>query len=162
VESTDLAVLLLRVVFGLLFALHGYNKIANGLDGTAGWFAGIGMRWPRRQAGAAAITEIATGVLLAVGLLTPLASAGMIGVMTVAYWVDHRNKGVFIFNGGWEYVASVAVVALVVAIAGPGGISVDHALGIEVSGIVVGLGALAVGIVAAASQLAISYRPSPR
>ena len=69
------------------------------------------MRWPQWQARLAATTEIGAGLLMALGLLTPLAAAGMIGVMMVAIVVDHWKVGFFIFkpNQGWEYCASIAV-----------------------------------------------------
>lgn len=158
-DSSDIALLVLRVVFGVVLALHGYNKISNGLDGTARWFESIGMRWPRLQAAVAAGVEIGAGIAFAIGLLTPLASAAIIGVMIVAYWVDHRGKGLFIFNGGWEYVLSIIVVACAVSIAGPGRFSIDHALGIDVDGLGFGVGVAAVGVLSAAGQLALSYRP---
>lgn len=161
-DNGDIALFVLRVVFGVILALHGYNKVANGIDGTARWFENIGMRWSRVQAVTAAGLEMSAGTAFAVGLLTPLASAAMIGVMIVAYWVDHRGKGLFIFNNGWEYVLSIIVVAFAVSIAGPGRISLDHALGIDVDGLWIGLGVAAVASLSAAGQLAISYRPSTR
>lgn len=160
-EAFDVAVALLRVVFGVFFALHGINKVRGGLAGTARWFAGLGMRWPTFQARAAAGTEIGAGLMFAVGLLTPLAAAGIVGVMTVATWAAHRHNGFFIFNEGegWEYTVSIAVVAIAVATLGPGRISVDHALGLHAAGwtglAVAGLGGIGAGIV----QLAVCYRP---
>ena len=158
----DLAVLFLRAVFGVFLAYHGYNKFfgPGGLNGTTGWFGSIGMRWPRWQARLAATTEVGAGLLFAVGLLTPLAAAGMIGLMVVAIVVAHWKVGFFIFkpNQGWEYCASIAVVALAVATMGPARWSLDHALDIEIDswwGMVIALA----GVVAAIIQLAISYRP---
>ncbi len=62
-------------------------------------------------------------MLMALGLLTALAAAGMIGVMIVAIVVEHWKVGFFIFkpNQGWEYCASIAVTAFVIAMVGPGG-----------------------------------------
>lgn len=161
----DLGLFVLRLVFGLFFAYHGYNKVfgGNGLDGTAKWFAGIGMRRPQLQARLAAATEIGAGLLLAVGLLTPLAAAGVIGVMIVAIVVAHWKVGFFVFlpDQGWEYCASIAVTAWVIATVGPGDLSLDHALGLAGepgpwAGAII---AAAVGIGAAVGQLAVSYRP---
>ena len=103
-DQSNLALLVLRVVFGVGLAYHGYNKVFRGgrLAGTARWFASIGMRWPALQARAAAGTEIGAGLLFALGLLTPFAAAGMIGVMAVAGWVAHRKNGFLIINEGWE------------------------------------------------------------
>ena len=59
------------------------------------------------------------GVLLTLGLLTPVAAAGVIGVMVVAGWTVHRSNGFFIIKEGWEYVFILAVMALVSASLGP-------------------------------------------
>lgn len=167
VNHVDLGMLVLRLVFGLFLAYHGYNKFfgPGGLTGTAKWFGSIGMRWPHWQARLAATTEVGAGVLLAAGLLTPFAAAGVIGVMVVAIVVAHWKVGFFIFkpNQGWEYCASIAAAAWAIGTIGPGEISVDEALGLTTSawggtwwGAVIA-GVLGVG--GALVQLAVSYRP---
>ena len=162
-KQFDAGLLLLRTVFGLFLFYHGYNKFfgPGGLAGTARWFDSIGMRWPRWQARLAATTEVGSGVLLALGLLTPLAAAGMIGVMTVAIVVAHWKVGFFIFkpNQGWEYCASIAVAAFVIATVSPGRWSLDHAFGIHWNGWTGSVIAASAGLLGAAAQLAISYRP---
>ncbi|MEP7202360.1 MAG: DoxX family protein [Ilumatobacteraceae bacterium] len=162
-DQWNAGLLIVRVIFGLFLAYHGYNKFfgPGGLQGTARWFDGIGMRWPRWQARLAATTEVGSGVMMAAGFLTPLAAAGMIGIMTVAIVVEHWKVGFFIFkpNQGWEYCASIAVTAFVVAMIGPGRWSVDHAVGIEWHGWTGAVIAGVVGVGAALAQLAVSYRP---
>jgi putative oxidoreductase len=162
-DQADVALLVVRVAFGVGLAAHGYNKIFRGgrLAGTARWFASIGMRWPAVQARLAAFTEIGAGLLFAAGLLTPLAAAGMIGLMTVAFWTVHRVNGFFIINEGWEYVASIAVVAWTVATVGPGTFSVDHALDIEWTGWTGALVAGLLGVGSGAALLLSCYRPPP-
>jgi putative oxidoreductase len=161
-QQLDVALLLLRVVFGIFLACHGINKVKGGLAGTAGWFGSIGMKWPMWQARMAAGTEIGAGLLFALGLLTPLAAAAIIAVMLVAIWAVHWKVGFFVFrpNQGWEYCGSIAVAAFAVAIAGPGRWSLDHALDIVPSGWTGALIGGVVGIGSAALQLAISYRPT--
>lgn len=163
VAQLDAASFLLRVVFGLFLAYHGWNKVfgGNGLRGTASWFGSIGMRWPMLQARAAAGTEMGAGVLFAAGLLTPFAASGMVAVMLVAIVVAHWKVGFFIFlpDQGWEYCASIAVVAVAVAVLGPGRWSLDHAVGIHLDGWSGGLIAAGLGITAAVAQLAVCYRP---
>ena len=128
-QQINAALLALRVVFGVFLAYHGYNKVfgGNGLTGTASWFGGIGMRWPKWQARMAATTEIGAGLLFAAGLITPITAAGMIAVMLVAIITTHWKVGFFIFRKGegWEYCASIALVALAVATTGPGRWSLD-------------------------------------
>ncbi len=162
VNQFNAGLLILRVVFGLFLAYHGYNKFfgPGGLEGTARWFESIGMRWPKWQARLAATTEVGSGVLMAAGLLTPLAAAGMIGVMTVAIVVEHWKVGFFIFkpNQGWEYCASIAVTAFVIAMVGPGRWSLDHAFDLDWHGWTGAMIAAVAGVGGAVTQLAICYR----
>jgi putative oxidoreductase len=167
VRPPDLALFVVRLMFGIGLAAHGYNKVfgGGGLEGTARWFGSLGMRWPWLQARVAATTEMGAGLLFAAGLLTPLAAAGMIGVMVVAAWAAHRRNGFFIFRKGegWEYVASIAVVAFAVATIGPGELSVDHAIGLDwdawdgwIGGAIAGV----LGVGGGITQLAVCYRPA--
>lgn len=162
-HQPDLALLLLRGVFGVFLAYHGYNKVfgGNGLQGTAGWFGSIGMKWPLWQARAAAATEIGAGLLFAAGLLTPFAAAGIVAVMIVAIWTVHWQVGFFVFrpNQGWEYCASIAVVAFVVGMTGAGEWSLDHALDLHLDGWWGAIVAGGLGVGAALAQLALCYRP---
>jgi putative oxidoreductase len=163
VQQANFALLFVRVTFGLFLAYHGYNKIVggNGLKGTAGWFGSIGMKWPLWQARIAAATEIGAGVLFAAGFLTPLAAAGMVAVMFVAIWTVHWKVGFFVFkpDQGWEYCASIAIVAFAVATVGAGEWSLDHAAGIRFDGWWGAAIAGVVGIGGALTQLAVCYRP---
>ena len=162
-NQINAALLALRVVFGVFLAYHGYNKVfgGDGLEGTARWFGGIGMRWPKWQARIAAATELGAGLLFAAGLLTPLAAAGMIGVMLVAVITTHWKVGFFIFRKGegWEYCASIALVALAIATMGAGRWSLDNAFDIEFHDWWGGALAAGLGIGGALLQLALSYRP---
>lgn len=96
-SATNLALLMLRVGVGLTLAAHGWNKFFSGgrLPGTGRWFHSIGMRPGRLNAWLAAGSEVGAGAMLAVGLMTPVAAGGMIGVMIVAGWTVHRSNGFF-------------------------------------------------------------------
>jgi len=166
-EPIDVALLVVRVAFGVGLSAHGLNKVFGGgrLDGTGRWFGSMGMRWPQLQARLAATTEIGAGLAFAAGFVTPLAAAGIIAVMLVALWVAHRRNGFFIFRKGegWEYVASIAVVAWTVATIGPGQASIDHAIGTFdayndgwSSALIAGV----VGVSSALALLAVCYRPA--
>jgi putative oxidoreductase len=146
-------------VFGVFLAVHGLNKVRSGITGTTAWFTGIGMKWPGLQARLAAGTEIAAGLAFAAGLFTPLAAAAMVGVMVVATWVAHRAGGFFIYNNGWEYTVSIAVLAIAIGVSGPGRFSLDRVLGLELNG---WLGAgivLVLGLGGGVAQLVAFYRP---
>lgn len=163
VNQRDVALLLLRVFFGLSLAYHGYNKIfgKGGLKATAGWFASMHLKWPKWQARIAATTEVGSGLLLALGLATPLAAAGFIGIMLVAIVISHWTNGFFVFKPGqgWEYCASIAIVALAIGTIGAGKYSIDHAIHKDVQHWNGALIAGVFGIGGAVMQLAVSYRP---
>lgn len=127
----DVAMLILRVWAGVVMLAHGVNHARN-LDGTERWFARIGFRSARLNALMSAGNELAIGSALVLGLLTPVAAAGLVGTMFVAFWAIHRFAGFFVFHRpdeGYEYVATLAVVALVIAIVGAGEYSLDAAIG---------------------------------
>ncbi len=163
----DTALLILRVCLGLTMAAHGYNKFfgKGGLKGTAGWFDSMGMKPGMFHARVAATTEMAAGLGLAVGLLTPIPAAGFVALMFVAAWTVHKANGFFIVKEGWEYNLVLAASAVGIATIGAGKLSLDYVLfgttglyellhgwwGLLISA---GLG-LAGGI----GQLVIFYRP---
>lgn len=159
----DLVTFLFRVAVGLTFAAHGYAKMFRGgrIDGTAGWFDSMGMKPGRLHALLASITEMASGLLLALGLFTPFAAAAVIGVMVVAGWTVHRSNGFFIVSEGWEYTFVMALMAFVIAGLGPGRWSLDEAFGIadDLNGYV-GLAIAGVlGLAGGVGQVAVFYRP---
>ena len=162
-DAVDLALLLLRCGVGAVMLAHGVNHVRPNIDGTARWFGSMGMRPPRLHAWLASITEIAGGVLLIVGLLTPFAAAGVVGVMFVAWAINHRGNGFFIFRPGegWEYVMTLGIVGAALGALGPGSWSLDEAFDIrdDLSG-TAGLAIAAIGGVGGAvALLAVSWRP---
>ena len=162
-DSVNLGMLLLRVLIGLTFAAHGYGKFFKGgkIPGTAGWFDSMGMRPGKVHALAAATTEMASGIMLALGLLTPLAAMAMVAVMVVAGYTVHRENGFFIVGEGWEYTFVVAVIAVAVATVGPGEYSLDEVIGLDGLHGVPGLLISAVGgVLAGVGQMAAFYRPN--
>ncbi len=160
----EVVLVVFRVIFGFVFALHGWGKVKNGIGGTAGWFDSIGMKPGRLHAIAAASTEIGTGVLMMLGFLTSLAAAGMVGVMVVAGWTVHRHNGFMIVKDGWEYTFMVGLTAVLLAGLGPGGLSVDATLDIadELNGWVGLAVAVGLGVIAGVTQIVVFYRPPAR
>ncbi len=142
----DLALFAFRGAIGVVFLAHGYNHMFRGgrLAGTGRWFESLGMRPGRLHALLASWTELGAGTLLLVGLLTPLAAAGVIGVMVVAWLINHRGNGFFIFRPGegWEYVMTLTFCGLALAALGAGRWSLDHAIGFDdppgLSGLLIG------------------------
>ncbi|CAM2745270.1 DoxX family protein [Skermania piniformis] len=162
-EATDTALLLLRLVVGVTLISHGVNHWLGGgkIAGTGRWFESLGLRNGVFQAWMSVVTEIGAGVLLILGLLTPLACAAVVGVMLVAGLLAHRPNGFFVFKEGYEYVLVLAVTAVALAMLGPGRASIDHAADIVVDGWAGGAAAAGLGALATAGLLAVFYRPAP-
>src|SRR5919201_41033 len=147
----NLALLGLRLVVGLTFSAHGAQKLfgvfgGHGTSGTAGFFEQIGLRPGRIHAWAAGATEFLGGLAVALGLLTPIAGAGLIGVMTAAVLTVHLKNGFFSTNGGFEFNLAMAAALFALAGVGAGSWSLDNALGLDLNGTGWALGALAAGL----------------
>jgi putative oxidoreductase len=131
-DAFNLAMLLFRCAVGAIMLAHGINHVFRGgkIAGTAGWFESLGMRPGKLHAWLASLTEIGAGALLVIGLLTPLAAAGVVGVMLVAWITNHRKNGFFIFRPGegWEYVMMLTVCGVVLGALGAGKWSLDYEL----------------------------------
>jgi putative oxidoreductase len=148
----NIGLLLLRLTVGLTLAAHGSQNLFGwfggpGLNGTGQFFEMLGFRPGRRQVLLAGFAEIFGGLLLAVGFVTPLAAAAVIGVMVVAVFSVHIQKGFFVHNGGYEYNLVLAVAALTLSLIGPGSLSVDAFLNYGHRGAVWGLASFLVGVV---------------
>jgi len=163
-SSADLPALLLRLIIGPMLFTHGYNKVfgGGGLAGTTRWFEGLGLKPGWVHARVAAATEMGAGTLLTIGAASPLPAAATIGLMATAARTDHRDKGFFMFRNGWEYVGVVGGVSAVMALLGPGRISVDALRGKARSGILWAIVAVALGVGSAAGLLGLSYRPEKK
>ena len=128
--------LALRLVLGLLLAAHGAQKLlgwfgGSGLAGTAGFLEQIGFHPGRAFATVAALTEVVSGVLIAIGFLGPVGPALMLSTMIVAAVSVHWTHGVFATTNGLEVPLLYGATALALAFTGPGLLSVDTALGID-------------------------------
>jgi len=168
--ATSTALLVLRVVVGLLFVGHGTQKLfgwfgGHGPEGTGGFLASLGYHPGKRHAVLAGMTEAGAGLLFALGLLTPLAAAALVGVMVNAIGSAHWRNGLWVTDGGYEYPLVLAVLAAGVALSGPGAYSVDHLVQRGTAawhpwGFGWGLGAIAVGLGTGLVLLA-TRRPAP-
>lgn len=166
-NELDYALALLRVVIGLTIAAHGAQKLFGwwngpGLAGFAGWLGSMGLRPAKAQALVAALGEFVGGLAFALGLLTPIAALVLVAVMLVAIATVHLKSGFFVTNGGYEFNLAIIVVALAVALTGPGQISLDDALDLtdDLSGWTWALIALGGGIIGAAGPLLTRQAPA--
>ena len=162
----DLALFVLRIVVGGLFAAHGAQKLfgsfgGHGLAGTVQFFESLGLRPGERHARLAGLGEFGGGLLVVIGLLTPLGAAAIIGVMVVAILTVHGPKGWQVTEGGYEYNVVLATVAFALAAAGAGAWSVDHAIGFD-GGVGWGFFALAAGVLGGMGALISARGAGPR
>lgn len=131
----DLALLVLRLVLGGVFIAHGAQKLFGwfggpGLGGTAGFFDQLGIKPGSTMALLAGLAEFGGGLLVLVGLLTPVAALAIIVVMITAIIKAHLANGFFNTSGGYEFNLTLIAVAVALLIAGAGAYSLDAVLGI--------------------------------
>lgn len=127
---SDLGLLALRLGAGGVLLAHGSQKLlgwfgGGGLKGTAAAMDGMGFTPGRENAAAAGLGEAGGGVLLVLGLATPVAGAAAAGAMAGAVSV-HAPAGFFAHQGGFEYPAFLGFVAAGLGVTGPGRLSLDH------------------------------------
>jgi putative oxidoreductase len=163
----DLALLVLRVAIGGLLIGHGAQKLfgwfgGHGLDGAGGFFHSLGFRPGRRMAAVAGISEVGGGLLLALGLFTPLAGAVIVGTLLVAASV-HSDNGLWSTGGGYELPLVYALTGAFYALAGPGTVSLDHVVGLDGSWSTgIGAAAMVVGLLSGAGVIARARRTLAR
>jgi putative oxidoreductase len=161
----DLALLVLRAVIGLLLVGHGAQKLFGvfggpGLAGAADMFDAIGLRPGRVHALAASVAEVGGGLLLTLGLMTPVGAALVIAVMVAAIVTVHLPNGIWNTEGGYEYQLVMIAGAFALAGVGPGEWSLDDALAIHWSSTSWALAAAAAGVTGGLGAV-ISGRTAP-
>jgi putative oxidoreductase len=148
---TSSGLLALRVLLGVLLAAHGGLKFLQpgGLDFEADLLVKDGLRGGRPAAAISGVTQVGAGTLLVLGLLTPLAAAGAIGALVVAVFAKSRN-GFWVAQDGAEFPLMFVALGVIVALAGPGRWSLDHAIHI-VPTTAETLGAIGLGLISGAA-----------
>jgi putative oxidoreductase len=140
-------------VVGTLFIGHGTRKLfgwfgGDGRQGTAELVGSLRYYPPKTVAILLGLAETVGGTLLLLGLLTPVGTALIVGVMVSAILVVHAPKGVWNTDGGLE-LPLVYIFASLAAAFAPGRFSLDHVLEIGWNGRVAAVAALGVGIIVA-------------
>lgn len=126
-RQVDVALLAIRVIAGIIFIAHGWQKYGMGVSNVAGFFAQTGI--PLAGIAAPLVTglELVGGALLVIGLLTrPLAMMFAIDMASATLFVHAKNG--FAGPGGMEFTLMLCTVAVALAIAGGGAYSVDAIL----------------------------------
>jgi putative oxidoreductase len=134
----DTALLILRLVLGLYMLAHGTQKLFGWFDGhgfaaTQGLVGGmLGYRPAWLWTLAVSLAELAGGLLLVIGLLSPIGAIAVAAAMLSATLVPHWSKGPFGTRGGYELPLTNLAVAVGVGLAGPGAYSLDQVLSVGV------------------------------
>lgn len=163
-DERDLGLLALRLVTGGLLVGHGAQKLFGwfggyGLQGTGGWLESLGLRPGQGWATLAGIGEFGGGLLTALGLFHPIGPILTAGPMVVATTKVHAGKPIWVTEGGAELPVTDMAVALGLALAGPGRLSLDRWLGIRVPTFLV---ALATAGVVAGAAMTLASQPEPQ
>jgi putative oxidoreductase len=117
--NPDAALLILRVVLGIIMLYHGWPKLTN-LAGTIEGFTGMGVPLPAVSAFFSTVAEVGGGLLLLLGVLTDVAGLLVAIDMLGAIAIVHAKNGFSVSNGGVEWPLALLAMALAVALAGPG------------------------------------------
>jgi putative oxidoreductase len=157
----DAGLLVIRLVFGLVMAAHGAQKLFGwfggyGLQAVAGMFDSPGFRPGSVFATLAATAELAGGLLMATGLFGPVGPAVVVSVMIVAAGSVHWANGLFATANGIEVPLLYGTAATALALSGPGRYALDAVAGLTpVWTPATELGVLAVAIIGGALNLAL-------
>lgn len=118
--TTDLALLLLRLVVGGTFLAHAYQKwVMFGIQGVTGSFEKMGVPMAGVMAPLTASVELLGGLLLVLGLFTRYAGAALAVILLGAIATVHLKNGFFSPNG-IEFPLVLMAAALALALLGPG------------------------------------------
>ncbi len=159
--AVSTGLLVLRIVIGLSMAAHGTQKLfgwfgGHGLAGTGGFFEMLGFHPGRAFAFAAATTELASGILIALGFLGPIGPALMLSVMIVAALTVHWKNGFFAQSNGIEITVLFGVAAVALAFTGFGQFSLDALTGLNALFTPVeAVAALLLGVIGAIGNLSL-------
>ena len=127
-SRTTSDIVIARVAVGVTLLAHGWQKFfTNTIDGTSTFFESMDVPAATAAAIFAATVELVGGILLIVGLFTPVVAVLVVIDMIGAWWFVHSDAGtIFVDAGGYELVLVLAAgAALVGAVAG-GRYSLDH------------------------------------
>jgi len=126
--KNEVGVIILRIVLGVIFFIHGLAKFQGGIENIAGWFDGIGI--PGVMAYVVASIEVIGGIALILGLGTRIVSA-LFGLLMIGAIIKVKLAVGFLGNGemaGYELEIAYLAMALFLVINGSKKFSVDQFL----------------------------------
>lgn len=126
-RQAQMALGIVRIVAGIIFMAHGYQKFFQmGIPGVTGFFGGLGIPLPGIAAPLVATVELVGGFLLAIGFFARFVAVPLAIDMATAITIVHAPKG-FFAPRGVEFVLLLMTSAIAVVIAGAGAFSIDAA-----------------------------------
>lgn len=127
---SDIVILIARIAIGVTLLAHGWQKFfTNGIGGTADGFEAMGVTAPTASAVFAAVVELVGGILIIVGLFTPVVAVLVVIDMLGAWWFVHKDAGTFFVDGGGhELVLMLAAGAAIIGALVGGKFSLDRLL----------------------------------
>ena len=133
-QLSEVALLVVRVIVGIIIAANGWQKLA--VFGPANFgqaLARSGVPLPIFMGYVVTFTEFIGGILLIVGLLSRLAALLLTIDLVVAILLVNIHVGFLSSTGGIGVELPLALIAgfLTILLAGPGRVSLDHLVGIE-------------------------------
>ncbi len=124
-SHVDLGLALLRVTTGIIFAVHGGQKLfVYGFAGVTGAFGEMDVPLAAVVGPAVGLLEFFGGLALVLGLFTRVAALGLAGDMLGALLLVHLSAGFFLPDG-YEFVLALMGAALTLALTGAGSYSLD-------------------------------------
>lgn len=127
--ARDTALLLLRLVLGVIFIAHGWDKlVTQGMGKTTAFVDSLHIPQPQVAAWGSLLLELIGGAMLVVGLLTTGIAMVLAVYSAAIMYFAHVNGGFFVANNGVEFVLLIVVALFVLFVFGAGRASADRAL----------------------------------
>ena len=122
----EVGALIIRVVLGVIFFIHGLVKFQDGIENTVGWFSSIGL--PGFLAYGVAAIELVGGILLIIGLGTKVISL-LLAILMIGATLKVKLAIGFLGNGqmaGYELDLALLAMALYLVMGGSNWLSVSN------------------------------------
>lgn len=123
--NLSVVILLLRLILGIVFIVHGWQKVGN-LSATVEGMTSNGL--PEVIVYLVSFGEFLGGIALVIGLLTKIAAGGIAIIMAGAAFIVHWSGGFLLSNNGYEYALTLLIISIVVLLSPPGDFSLDKQL----------------------------------
>ncbi|MDO4910379.1 MAG: DoxX family protein [Corynebacterium sp.] len=125
----DAALLILRLALGVVFVAHGWDILFHtGIIETAGQFSAVGVPDAKIAAYVACAVQLIAGLGVLLGFITGFFAGVLAIFMCCAFYFVHLGHGIFVNQGGAEYVMVMFAALVVLVVFGPGRVSVDGVL----------------------------------